>query len=303
MNCEELRHCAVCPRSCGADRSVKAGACGAKGEMLAARAMVHFGEEPCISGKNGSGAIFFSGCSLKCCFCQNFPISRDCVGKEISGDRLGEIMLELQDKGVNNINLVNPTHFTPQIRAVLERVKPHLTVPVVWNSGGYEKAETLRTLDGLVDIYLPDMKYMSSELSAKYSAAPDYAQYALPAVLEMYRQRGAARFDGDIMKSGLIIRHLILPSCYRDSIEIMRLIARELPVDDILVSVMRQYTPCADAEKHKEINRRLTTFEYNKVIDECIRLGINGFSQEKGSDNLSMTPDFDFSGIDSNVDN
>lgn len=293
----DMTACTACPRKCGADRTKGRGVCGAGESIAAARAMPHFGEEPCISGRNGSGAIFFSGCSLKCCFCQNFPISRDCFGTEISEDRLGEIMLELCDKGVHNINLVNPTHFTPQIRRTLEKYKPRLGVPVVWNSGGYELAQTLETLDGLVDIYLPDVKYISREAAGKYSAAPDYTEYAFEAVCEMHRQCGKPVFDGDIMKKGLIIRHLVLPNGYHDSIAIMERLAELLPRDEFLVSVMRQYTPCGEADRHKEINRRLTTFEYRKVLDACERLGLDGFSQEKGSDTLEMTPDFNLEGI------
>lgn len=292
-----MRKCTLCPRKCGADRTAGKGLCGAGDKLIVAKAMAHFGEEPCISGKNGSGAVFFSGCSLKCCFCQNYLISRDCFGREISVDRLGEIFMELQGRGVHNINLVNPTHFSAQIRAALVKYKPRLKIPVVWNSGGYELAETLKTLDGLVDIYLPDFKYISPELSAKYSSAANYAEYAAEAITEMHRQCGKARFDGDIMTRGLIIRHLVLPNGYHDSIAVMRKIAELVPVGNVLVSVMRQYTPCADAVNFAEINRRLTTFEYEKVLSECVNLGINGFSQEKGSDNLSMTPDFDLSGV------
>ncbi|MGN0597585.1 MAG: radical SAM protein [Ruminiclostridium sp.] len=294
----DIKNCTVCPRECHADRTKTAGFCGGGDKPKLAKAMLHFGEEPCISGERGSGAVFFSGCSLKCCFCQNYPISNEGFGREITIDRLSEIFLELQQQGANNINLVNPTHQLMFIIPALERVKDKLKIPVVFNSGGYEKAETLKKLDGLIDIYLPDFKYMSSELSLKYSAAKNYSDCAKGAITEMYRQTGKALLDEKgIMQRGLIIRHLILPKCYRDSIEIMEWIAANLPVDDIFVSVMRQYTPCYGAVKFPEINRRLTTFEYEKVIDECVELGIRGFSQEKTSSTLEMTPDFDLSGV------
>lgn len=295
MNIEK---CDICPRECHADRTEKAGFCGGNDKPKLAKAMLHFGEEPCISGKNGSGAVFFSGCSLKCCFCQNYPISTENFGREITTERLAEIFLELQEKGAHNINLVNPTHELFFIIPALEKVKNKLRIPIVYNTGGYEKAETLKNLDGLIDIYLPDFKYMDSELSMKYSAAKNYSDYAKSAILEMFRQTGKAVIDDNgIMQKGLIIRHMILPKCYHDSIKIMEWIAGNLPVNDIFVSVMRQYTPCYDAVKFPEINRKLTTFEYEKVLDRCVELGINGFSQEKSSSTLAMTPDFDLSGI------
>lgn len=293
-----IKSCDICPRECHADRTARTGFCGGGDKPKLAKAMLHFGEEPCISGKNGSGAVFFSGCSLKCCFCQNYPISAENFGKETTNERLAEIFLELQEKGAHNINLVNPTHELMFILPALEKVKDKLKIPVVFNTGGYEKAETLQALEGLIDIYLPDFKYMNSELSLKYSAAKNYSDCAKAAITEMYRQTGKAVFDENgVMKKGLIIRHLILPKCYRDSIEIMEWIAENLPVNDIFVSVMRQYTPCYDAVKFPEINRRLTTFEYDKVIDKCVELKIQGFSQEKSSSTLEMTPAFDLSGI------
>lgn len=253
--------------------------------------MLHFGEEPCITGKSGSGAIFFSGCTLRCRFCQNFPISHDLKGEDVPPERLAQVMSELKEKGAHNINLVTGTHFADIIADVLEKVKNDLDIPVVWNCGGYESTDTLKMLEGLVDIYLPDLKYFSSEMSARYSGAADYFEYAYPALKEMLRQQPENVInDNGIMQKGVIVRHLVLPKGYHDSITIMEKIAK-LPVRP-LVSVMRQYTPCYEAEKFPEINRRLTTFEYEKVTEKCAELGLDGFMQSKGCDTLEMTPEF-----------
>ncbi len=257
---------------------------------MLAKYMLHFGEEPCITGTRGSGAVFFSGCGLKCVFCQNFPISRGQKGEIISPERLRDILFELRDMGAHNINFVTGTHYADKIAGVLEKCRSQLGIPVVYNCSGYEKVSTLKMLDGLIDIYLPDLKYCSSEMSARYSSAPDYSGYAFPALEEMLRQQPEARFDGDIMTGGVIVRHLVLPKGYHDSIDLMDRIAA-LPVRP-LVSVMRQYTPCYDAVKFPEINRKLTTFEYDKVVSHCADLGLEGFTQEKGCENLDMTPDF-----------
>ncbi len=252
--------------------------------------MLHFGEEPCITGNRGSGAIFFSGCSLRCVFCQNYPISHNMKGEEVSESRLEEIMFELKEKGAHNINLVTGTHFADKIAEVLKNCRSSLGIPVVYNCGGYEKVETLKKLEGLIDIYLPDLKYFDPVLSGKYSAAPDYFEYAYPAIKEMLQQQPEVKFDGDIMTNGVIVRHLVLPKCYRDSMTLLDKL-RELP-NPPLVSIMRQYTPCYGAEKFPEINRKLTTFEYDKVVEHCADIGLNGFMQKKGCENLDMTPDF-----------
>ncbi len=285
-----MSECFLCPRRCGIDRSVKAGYCGCKDKIRISKYMLHFGEEPCISGKNGSGAVFFSGCNLKCAFCQNYPISHDLKGEEISLSRLREIFFELKEKGAYNINLVTATHFADKIAEVLSVCKKELGIPVVYNCGGYENVETLKMLEGLVDIYLPDLKYYSSEMSGKYSCAADYFDFAFPALKEMLRQQPEAKFHGNIMKKGVIVRHLVLPKGYHDSILLMEKLA-SLDTRP-LVSSLRQYTPCYDAVRFKEINRKLTTFEYEKVTDRCAELGLEGFMQEKGCDNLDMTPDF-----------
>ena len=282
--------CKLCPRECGIDRSVKTGFCRVGNDIRVAKYMLHFGEEPCITGKNGSGAVFFSGCNLRCAFCQNYPISHELKGENVPREQLKEIFFELRDKGAHNINLVTATHFADKIAEVLTECKEKLGIPVVYNCGGYESVDTLRMLDGLVDIYLPDMKYYDSEMSEKYSGAPDYFERAYEALKEMLRQQPEAKFNVDIMQKGVIVRHLVLPNGYHDSMKILDKIA-ELPVRP-LVSIMRQYTPCYGAEKYKEINRKLTSFEYNKVTDYCADLGLEGFMQQKGCETLEMTPDF-----------
>ena len=286
-----MSECRLCPRNCGADRSKGTGYCGCSDKIIIAKYMLHFGEEPCITGTNGSGAIFFSGCSLRCAFCQNYPISHGMKGDDVTPERLEEIMFELKDMGAHNINFVTGTHFTDKIAEVLKKCKSRLEIPVVYNCGGYEKVETIRMLDGLVDIYLPDLKYYSPEMSERYSGAADYFEYAIPAVKEMLRQQPEAVFHGNgIMKKGVIVRHLVLPKGYHDSMRLMDVL-RALPSPP-LVSIMRQYTPCYDSVKFPEINRKLTTFEYDKVVGYCADLGLNGFMQEKGCDTLEMTPDF-----------
>ena len=286
-----MSECRLCPRECGVDRGIKSGYCGCPDEIKVAKYMLHFGEEPCISGTKGSGAIFFSGCSLRCVFCQNYPISHEMKGEIVSESRLEEMMYELRDKGAHNINFVTGTHYADKIASVLRKCKDNLGIPVVYNCGGYENIETLKILDGLVDIYLPDMKYYSSEMSAKYSGAADYYEKAMPALREMLRQQPKNVFDDNgIMKKGVIVRHLVLPKGYRDSMKLLEEIAG-LPVRP-LVSIMRQYTPCYDAVKYPEINRKLTSFEYEKVTEYCAELELEGFMQEKGCENLNMTPDF-----------
>ena len=285
----------MCPRACGADREVVAGACGMTEKMRIARADLHFFEEPVISGTRGSGTIFFCGCSLGCVFCQNRDISRGSVyGKEVSESELADIMLGLQERGAHNINLVTGAHFVSKIAIALEMVKGKLHIPVVYNSSGYELVKSLKMLDGLVDIYLPDYKYFSPEISAKYSNAPDYREYAEKAICEMFSQVGACSYGEDgVLKSGIIVRHLVLPSCRIDSINVLKRISEILPKNDILVSVMSQYTPeFASDCGFKELGRRVTTFEYDSVLREAERLGLAGFSQSRSSASGSYTPNF-----------
>lgn len=291
--------CTLCPRNCRIDRTKAAGVCSVKGLKIA-KVSLHFGEEPCISGTDGKGAgtIFFSGCSLKCIFCQNMPISRDGYGKEITPDRLGEICFELQAKGAHNIDLVTPTHYSDIIADVLKKIKPKLEIPVVYNCGGYERVETLKMLDGLVDIYLPDFKYASPELAREYSSAPDYPDTAAEAIAEMYRQTGKVRFDENgLMKKGVLVRHLVLPGCRHDSMKVLDILSKTVPVADIRISLMRQYTPCGKALGIKNLSRRLTTFEYNSVTDYAAELGFDGYTQDKSSATFEYTPDWDLEGV------
>ena len=266
-----------------------------------ARAALHFWEEPCISGENGSGAVFFSGCALHCVFCQNENIANGTAGKAISTERLGEIFLELQEKGANNINLVTPGQFVPQIiRAVELARNQNLKIPIVYNTGSYENVDTIRSLEGIVDIYLPDFKYWNNALSAKYSHAPDYPSVAKRAIGEMVRQTGAAVFeDGEdsLMKRGTIVRHLILPGCTKDSKAVLRYL-HETYGDHIYISIMHQFTPLPNVEKYPELNRRITKREYNDVVDFALAIGIeNGFIQEGETAKESFIPEFDNEGV------
>ena len=287
--------CFLCPRTCGADRQEgQLGFCGMGEQMTVARIAPHPFEEPCLSGTKGSGTIFFSGCSLRCVFCQNRAISREQVGRAFSPQELAEAMLSLQETGVHNINLVTPTHFTDQIATALSYAKPHLHIPVVWNSSGYERPEILRTLEGLVDIYLPDLKYASSELALDYSSAPDYPDVAIAAIREMVRQRGAFRLSEDgICQSGVIVRLLVLPGCRKDAIESLRRLSQAVLPSDIRLSLMSQYTPAfATDAPYKNLHRHLTRFEYDSVVKEAIALGFDGYLQDASSATADYTPDF-----------
>lgn len=289
-------NCTVCPRKCGVDRTKYAGRCKSTETLKIARAALHYGEEPCISGTKGSGAIFFSGCSLGCVFCQNQSLSKDAYGKEITIQRLSEIFRELEAQGAHNINLVTPTHYAPSICKVLDLYKPK--IPIVYNCGGYENEETLDTLKGYIDIYLTDIKYYSSELSIKYSGVSDYFSVAFRSAKKMIEQVGSPVLDnGGIMQKGVIIRHLCLPSCRKDSIAVLREI-KKLPQGSFLLSLMSQYTPWGDLSKYPEINRKITTFEYESVIKEAVTLGLTqGYSQEKNSVGKEHTPTFDLTGV------
>ena len=295
--------CDLCPRKCLVDRKKgEKGICGQTENLKVARAALHFWEEPCISGDAGSGAVFFSGCPLHCVFCQNANIANGTVGKEISLERLSEIFLELQEKGANNINLVTPGHFVPQIVKALDQAKKEgLTLPVVYNTSSYETVDTIRMLEGYVDIYLPDFKYMSPVLSQKYSHAPDYAEVAKAAVAEMVRQTGKAVFvNGDednLILKGTIVRHLTLPGCMEDSMQILKYL-HETYGDTIYISIMNQFTPLSNLEKYPELNRRITDEEYETLVDYAIDIGIeNGFIQEGDTAEESFIPAFDCEGV------
>lgn len=291
--------CMQCPRRCGADREAgEFGVCRMPAEVFVARAALHFYEEPPISGKNGSGTVFFSGCPLGCVFCQNRAISRRAPGAPPPGEAYGEeelaaLFLKTEALGAHNLNLVTPTHYAGKIAAALRLAKPELHIPVVYNTGGYELPETLAQFEGLVDIYLPDFKYVSPELSAAYSAAPDYATYARAALREMFRQVGGAVCENGLMKRGMIVRHLVLPGCRKDSIAVLQELAELLPAGEFYLSLMRQYTPdFAPPEAPKNLRRRLTAFEYDSVAAVAAELGFEGFLQEKSSASAAYTPNF-----------
>lgn len=294
-----LKACYLCPRRCGIDRYERSGYCGTGAEILGAKACLHQWEEPCISYKNGAGTVFFSGCGLHCCFCQNNSISSDIKGKSITVNQLGEIFLRLHDNGADSIELVTPTHFAPQIIAALDRVKSQLGIPVIWNSGGYELPETIALLDGYIDVYLPDIKYYSPEVSEKYSNASDYFRYASEAVLRMTEQVGKLTYnsEGGLVR-GTIIRHLVLPSHRHDSMKILDWIAENISPENALLSLMSQYTPFEHIpENCPELSRRVTKMEYNSVVHHADELGLKGFMQEKTSASAEYVPDFDFSGL------
>ena len=295
--------CTLCPRNCHANRKNKnslTGICHEANHLRLARAALHFWEEPCISGKQGSGTIFFSGCTLRCVFCQNHSIADGSVGKEISQQRFVQILLELQQKGANNINLVTPTHFVPLIIDGIQQARSQgLHLPIVYNTSGYESIETLQLLDGIVDIYLPDLKYYSSTIAQKYSFAGDYFSVASRALQEMYRQVGDPVFDANgIMQKGMIVRHLVLPGCTNDSKAVIQYLYQTFH-DHIYISIMNQYTPMPTVQtRYPELNRNVTDEEYEEVVDFAIELGVeNGFIQEGETADESFIPAFDYEGI------
>ena len=292
-----MSKCYLCPRACGADREAgEIGYCRQGSEMRICRAALHRFEEPPISCERGSGTVFFAGCSLGCLFCQNKEISRGVnVGTQISPRELADVFFHLEAEGAHNINLVTGAHFATGIREALIMSKDKLKIPVVYNSSGYERVETLRSLDGLIDVYLPDMKYASSELAGKYSNAPDYPEVAIRAIGEMYRQVGKFVYgENGALVRGLVVRHLVLPSCRKDSMAVLELLSRTLPPKNILLSLMSQYTPefATDCE-YKELHRRLTSFEYNSVLAYAESLGFEGFMQGISSASSSYTPSFE----------
>lgn len=369
-------NCTLCPRRCGSDRTVGTGYCGTGDHIMIARAALHMWEEPVLTGKGGAGTVFFSGCNMKCVYCQNYEISSGrkgitsdkAVGKAVSGlepksaisapgnysdkfsmrnndssdyikrydmgngtsanttnktsskkgndpdvesgesggkllgnnitiSGLADIFLRLQDEGAENIDLVTPTHFTPSVIAALDIVRHRLRIPIVYNCGGYESTDTIDMLNGYVDIYMPDIKYFSDELAIKYSSAPHYFDTAISALGLMVSQTGTPVYDDNgVLKKGTIVRHMVLPGHRADSIAVLNGLYRQPYKDKLIISLLSQYVPmfkaCGDAA-YKSINRRVTSFEYNSVVKEALRLGFNGFMQEKSSANPSYTPDFD----------
>lgn len=290
--------CNLCPRRCSAQRSRTHGGgyCRMPDQLVVARAALHRWEEPCLSGKNGAGTIFFSGCPLGCVFCQNGQISHENFGKAITEERLYEIFEELAAQGAHNIELVTPTHFSHILARVLERPVPN-GLPVVWNSGGYERAETLRALEGRVDVYLPDLKYLTPERAGRYSAAPDYPEAAAAAILEMYRQRGPVRFERELLKSGVVIRHLLMPGGLQEAKRVMDWAAEQFPSGAVLFSLMAQYTPLGDLSACPEIGRPLRNSEVRAARQYMADLGLSGYVQDLESAGEGFIPSFDLTGL------
>ena len=293
MDC--LNCCALCPRECGTDRlNGKTGFCGADGKIKIARSALHMWEEPCISGENGSGAVFFSHCTMKCVFCQNYKISRHGNGYYLTENGLAEEFLRLQGEGAHNINLVTPSHYVPEIIRALDIAKScGMSLPVVYNCGGYESAKTLKMLDGYIDVYMPDMKYYSDKYAVKYSSAPGYFKICAAAIDEMLRQTGKNKFDENgIMTRGVLVRHMLLPGLLLDSKRIMDYLHSAYG-DDIYISIMSQYTPSGELERFPELNRKINPRAYSALVDYCAEIGItNAFVQDVYSSDEKFIPDF-----------
>lgn len=290
-------YCNLCPRKCNVNRDINVGVCRQNNDIKVARAALHYDEEPCISGKDGSGTIFFTGCSLNCVYCQNYKISKYDIGKTVSVKRLSEIFLELQEKGALNINLVTPTHFILQIIKALDLVKNKLKISVIYNTSGYENISTLKMCENYIDIYLTDIKYFNSDLSYRYSCSDDYFTTAKNAFSEMLRQKELI-LKNDIIKQGVILRHMVLPGHRADSIKILEEVKSSFGTNGFILSLMSQFTPNDCLENFPEINRKITSFEYNSVIQKALELGFNnGYIQDKSSAQQKYTPQFDLSGV------
>lgn len=293
---DQMKNCTLCPRMCGADRVNGTGACGSGARVRIARAALHYGEEPCVSGTEGSGTVFFSGCSLKCVFCQNMEISRGGFGEDISVRRLAEIFRELEEQGANNLNLVTPTHWAEQVAEALKIRRPG--IPVLWNSSGYERPETVRALEGLVDVWLPDIKYADAALGRRFSGVPDYPDRAFEAVREMLRQCGNPLLDerGHIRR-GVLIRHLVLPLHLKNTFSVLERIGREFGTD-VWVSLMFQYTPLYSHPDAPELERPLTARERERAERFLFESGFtNGYVQEPSSTGTGFIPAFDLTGV------
>lgn len=297
-----LKNCSLCPRNCNVNRLIgQKGYCKEDAELFVARAALHMWEEPCISGENGSGTVFFSGCSMRCVFCQNYNIANGQIGKKISIERLSDIFIELQQKNAANINLVTPTHYVIHIIEALKLAKVKgLKIPIVYNSSGYESVETLKLLNGIIDIYLPDFKYFSSRLSEKYSNVKNYFDVAKLAIDEMVRQRKKAIFidndENNLMRSGVIVRHLLLPTHLEDSKKVIKYLYEKYG-NDIYISIMNQYTPMPNV-KYDELNQKVSNKEYEQLVNYAIELGVeNGFIQEGKTAGDSFIPQFNYEGV------
>ncbi len=296
----DLSSCSICPRNCNVNREKgEKGICCGGILPKVTRASLHMWEEPSISGDKGSGTVFFSGCNLGCVYCQNYEISRGDTGKEIDFNRLCDIFFALFKKGAHNINLVTPTHFLPEILKAVELSKKNgIKIPFVYNTSGYESVESLKRADGLIDIYLTDFKYISHDLAKKYSHAPDYPDIVKSALSEMIRQKPKYVFDENgLMQKGVIVRHLMLPNCISDSKRVLKYLAKFK--DQIILSIMNQFTPTPALVSHPEINRKVFDIEYQKLIDFALELGFeNAYIQEGDTAKLSFIPDFNVSEID-----
>lgn len=291
--------CTLCPRKCRANRTERLGFCGAGDAVRIARAMPHQWEEPCISGKNGSGAIFFSGCTLRCTYCQNAPISHGCFGADITDERFREICFELKDKGVHNLNLVTPDAYLGRIVPILREIKSALALPIVVNCGGYFSLRQLELLDGVADVYLPDFKYADSSLARTLSAAADYPEVAERAIAEMVRQVGKPVFDEDgMLMRGVLVRHLVLPGYRKNSLAVLDRLSERFGRDEIMISLMAQYTPPSVSLSEGSLNRCLTAFEYRSVADKLSETGFEGYLQERESAKESYTPSFRLEGVE-----
>lgn len=292
MKNEMYSRCTLCPRECGADRYIRKGFCGEGAIARIARAELHFWEEPCLSGRGGSGAVFFSGCSLGCGFCQNYPISAEHMGFELTDRQLADTFLRLVEMGAENIDLVTPTHFVPSIISALDMVKSRLGIPVIYNCGGYESGKTLDLLRGYVDVFLPDLKYRDSQLSLRLSKAEDYFEHCSSSLHKMLDIAGKPRYDASgKLVSGVLARHLVLPGCRKDSIELMKWLRDSFAPDELLVSLMCQFTPVYRSAE-LGLTRRTTTFEYNSVLKIVEEAGFDGFIQERESADSDYIPEF-----------
>ncbi|MCH5138900.1 radical SAM protein [Clostridiaceae bacterium UIB06] len=295
-----LNGCKLCPRNCGVNRlEGNVGFCKSGKNVKVARVSLHQWEEPCISGANGSGTIFFSNCNLQCSFCQNYKISTEGIGKEISIERLSEIFLEQQQRGAHNINLVTPTHYVPQIIEALKIAKSKgLSLPIIYNTNSYENIQTLKSLEGYIDVYLPDLKYFDDKYSCRYSNSPNYFNHATKAIEEMFSQVGEFKINSKgLIEKGVIIRHLMLPGLLFDSKKIIDYIYNTFG-NSVYLSLMNQYTPMPQINKHTEINKPLNQKHYDSLINYCITLGIkNAFIQEDDTCSESFIPDFDLTGV------
>ncbi len=292
-----MSECRLCPRRCAADRAFAPGVCRAGGELRVARAAPHYGEEPCISGERGSGAVFFAGCPLGCVYCQNYALSRSREGKSVTVERLGEIFRELEERGVHNLNLVTGTPFVPEILAALELAKP--AVPVVWNSSGYETVETVRALSGKVSVFLPDMKYALADTAARYSRAADYPETAKAAIREMVRLTGPYELDGDgLLRRGVLIRHLVLPGQGENTRQVLRWVSETFRPGEVLFSLMAQYTPCGELGAYPELRRTLTAEEWDQALAALEESGIeDGYVQDLSAAGEEEIPAFDGTGV------